>query len=53
MSFFDSIPEPPPPEPVRHRCPAWARPEAVIPGPVAAEVMLIRTEEVGVAAGCG
>src|SRR5215469_1412391 len=52
MSFFDSIPEPPPPpEPVRERRPAWARPDAVIPGSVPAEVMLIRTEQVAVAIG--
>ena len=51
MSFFDSIPQPPPPEPVRELRPAWARSDAVIPGSVPAEVMLIRTEQVAVAIG--
>jgi hypothetical protein len=52
MSFFDSIPEPPPPAapPPRHR-PAWAHPEAVIPGSVPGELLLIRTAEVAVAIG--
>jgi hypothetical protein len=50
MSFFDSFPQPPPPEPARHRPPAWARPETVIPGSVAAGALLIRTEDVAVAA---
>jgi hypothetical protein len=50
MSFFDSLPQPPPPEPAPHRPPAWARPETVIPGSVAAGVLLIRTEDVAVAA---
>ena len=51
MSFFDSIPQPPPPEPVRERRPAWMRSDAVIPGSVAAEVVLIRTGQVAVAVG--
>jgi hypothetical protein len=52
MTFFDSIPPPPPPpEPVRRRRPAWMRPEAVIPGSVPGEVILIRTEQVAVAVG--
>lgn len=52
MSFFESIPQPPPPsEPVRRRRPAWMRSDAVIPGSVPAEVMLIRTEQVAVAVG--
>jgi hypothetical protein len=51
MSFFDSIPQPPPPEPVRRRRPAWMRSDAVIPGSVPAEVMLARTEQVAVAIG--
>ena len=51
MSFFDSIPPPPPREPVwEHRRP-WERSDAVIPGSVPAEVMLIRTEQVAVAIG--
>jgi len=52
MSFFDSIPPPPPPpEPVRQRRPAWQQPDAVIPGSVAGELMLIRTGQVAVAIG--
>ena len=51
MSFFESIPEPPPPEPVRRWRPAWMRSDAVIPGSVPAEVVLIRTEQVVVAVG--
>jgi len=51
MSFFDSIP-PPPPAPVqRRRRPPWTPPDAVIPGSVPADVMLIRTEQVAVAIG--
>ena len=52
MSFFESIPErtPPPPEPPRRR-PAWQRPDAVLPGSVPAELVLIRTEQVAVAVG--
>jgi hypothetical protein len=49
MSFFESIPQPPPPEPVRHRRPVWMRSDAVIPGLVPAELVLIRTEQVAVA----
>ena len=51
MSFFDSIPQPPPPEPVRHRRPAWMRSDAVIPGLVPWEAMLARTGQVAVAVG--
>src|SRR5690242_15704480 len=53
MSFFDSIPQPPPPppEPVRRPRPAWMQPDAVIPGVVPAEVLLIRTEQVAVTVG--
>jgi len=52
MSFFDSIPKPPPPpqEPSRPR-PAWQRPDTVLPGSVPAAVMLIRTDQVAVAVG--
>ena len=49
MSFFESIPQPPPPEPVRHRRPDWMRSDAVIPGLVPAEIMLARTEQAAVA----
>src|SRR5258708_9714977 len=51
MSFFESIPQPAPPEPVPRRRPAWMRSDAVIPGSVLAEVVLIRTEQVAVALG--
>jgi len=51
MSFFESIPRPPPPEPARQRRPAWMRSDAVIPASVPAEVVLIRAEQVAVAAG--
>ena len=51
MSFFESIPQPPPPEPVRHRRPVWMRSDAVIPGVVPAELLLVRTEQVAVAIG--
>jgi len=51
MSFFNSIPQPPPPEPVRRPHPAWMQPDAVIPGSVPGELLLIRTEEVAVAIG--
>jgi hypothetical protein len=52
MSFFDSVPQPPPPpEPVRRSRPAWMRSDAVIPGSVRGEVVLIRTEQVAVAVG--
>ncbi len=51
MSFFNSIPQPPPPEPVRRPHLAWMQPDAVIPGSVPGELLLIRTEEVAVAIG--
>lgn len=52
MSFFDSIPQPPaPPEPVRRPRPAWEKPDAVIPGSVPGELMLIRTGQAAVAVG--
>jgi hypothetical protein len=51
MSFFESIPQPPPSEPVRHRRPAWMRSDAVVPASVPASVVLIRTEQVAVAVG--
>lgn len=51
MSFFESIPQPPPPEPVQRRRPTWMRPDSVIPGSVPAEAVLIRTERVAVAVG--
>ena len=51
MSFFESIPQPPPPEPVWQRRPDWMRSDAVIPAPVPAAVVLIRAERVAVAVG--
>lgn len=51
MGFFESIPQPPPPEQVRSGRPAWMRSDAVIPGLVPAEVLLVRTEQVAVAIG--
>ena len=51
MGFFESIRQTPPPEPVPSRRPAWMRSDAVIPGLVPAEVMLVRTDEVAVAIG--
>ena len=51
MGFFESIRQTPPPKPVPSRRPAWMRSDAVIPGLVPAEVMLVRTDEVAVAIG--
>jgi hypothetical protein len=51
MSFFDSIPQPPPEPRQRLRRPAWERPGTVIPGSVPAELILARTDEVAVAVG--
>lgn len=48
MSFFESIPEPPPPS-EWHGHPAWLRPNGVIPGVAPAGLSLIRTDEVAVA----
>lgn len=52
MDFFESIPQPPTPEPPKRppRRP-WMRPEAMIPGSVPAEALLVRTETVAVAVG--
>jgi hypothetical protein len=49
MSFFESIPQPPRPPTGRPRRPVWSRPDAVIPGCIAADLMLIRTEQAAVA----
>src|SRR5215472_10358470 len=52
MAFFESIPQPPPPEPLRRqRRRPWMQPETVIPGSVPAELLLIRAEAVAVAVG--
>jgi len=52
MAFFDSFPKPAAPEPPlpspRHR---WQQPDDVIPGTVAAELLLLRTESAAVALG--
>jgi hypothetical protein len=51
MSFFDSLPALAATPPRRARRPAWARSDAVIPGAVAGEVIVARTEQAAVAAG--
>jgi hypothetical protein len=51
MSFFESIPQPSPPEPVRRHRAVWERSDAVIPASVPADVMLFRTEQVAAAIG--
>ncbi len=51
MSFFDSIPQPPPPEPEQWRRPSWMRPDTVIPASVPAELLLFCTDEVAVSVG--
>jgi hypothetical protein len=51
MSFFDSIPQAPPPEPEQRDRPVWMRPDTVIPGSVPAELLLVRTDQVAVAVG--
>jgi hypothetical protein len=51
MSFFESIPQPPPPEQVPRRRQPWERSDAVIPASVPADMMLIRTDQVAVAMG--
>jgi hypothetical protein len=52
MAFFDSLPKPPPPEPplrpVQH---PWQQPDNVIPGIVAAGLLMVRTESAAVALG--
>jgi hypothetical protein len=52
MSFFDSLPKPPPPEP-QPRSPRhlWQQPDNVLPGTIAAELLLVRTESAAVALG--
>src|SRR5258706_8085927 len=43
MDFFESIPQPPSPEPPRRpRRRPWMQPETVIPGSVPAELLLVR-----------
>ncbi len=49
MSFFDSVPEQPPPLPEESGRAAWMRPDAVIPGSTAVDLPLVRTDEVAVA----
>ena len=51
MSFFDSVPAPPPAPSRRLPRPAWQRSDAVIPGSVPAELILVRTDEVAIAVG--
>lgn len=49
MSFFESIPEPPPPPSEWRGHPAWLRPNGVIPGVTPAGLSLICTDEVAFA----
>jgi hypothetical protein len=51
MGFFDQLPSAPPPEPDAPSPPppAWMKPEAVIPGVVADEFLLARTDDAAVA----
>jgi hypothetical protein len=51
MSFFESIPERPPPAFEGPGHAAWMRPDAVIPGSAPAGLLLVRTHEVAVALG--
>jgi hypothetical protein len=48
VSFFESIPEPPPPFEGRG-LPARTRPDGVIPGSAPAGLLLIRTDKIAVA----
>jgi hypothetical protein len=50
MSFFESIPRPPP-EPAEFERPAWERSDAVIPGSVPGEALIARTGRAAVALG--
>ncbi|MEU8663090.1 hypothetical protein [Actinoplanes philippinensis] len=51
MGFFDSLPAPPPsePEPPVPPPPAWARPDTVIGGSVAADLLIARSAEAALA----
>jgi hypothetical protein len=52
MSFFDSFPRPPRSEPVpRPPRPAWMKPEFEVPGSVAVDMVLLRTDEAAVTIG--
>ncbi len=52
MSFFESLPRPPRPEPVAEPPrPAWMKPQFMVPGSVAADLVLLRTDEVAVTLG--
>jgi hypothetical protein len=51
MGFFDSIPKPPPQQPQREIRRQWQRPHHLIPATVPADIVLIRTDRVGVAVG--
>ncbi|MBR7839549.1 hypothetical protein KDL01_40215 [Actinospica durhamensis] len=48
MGFFESMSAPPPVDTVRPKDGPWMRPERVVPGSVAADVVLIHTDEVAV-----
>ena len=51
MSFFESVPELPPPPFEGPEPPAWMRQDAMIPGWSPAGLLLIRTDDVAVAVG--
>jgi hypothetical protein len=51
MSFFDSVPKPPPPQPHREARHPWQRPHHLIPATVPADIVVIRTDRVAVAIG--
>ena len=52
MSFFESFPRAPRPEPVPEPPrPVWMKPEFEVPASVAADVVLLRTDEVAVTVG--
>ena len=51
MSFFDSVPQAPPPEPVPYARRAYMQPHGVLPGSVPGELLLLRTDEAAVSIG--
>jgi hypothetical protein len=51
MSFFESIPPPPPPEWVPPETPAWMRPDEIVPGALSGEMVIARTRQAAVALG--
>jgi hypothetical protein len=51
MDFFESLREPPPPPPSRPPRPVWAQPEFVLPGSVAEDLVIVRTDHLAVMIG--